>query len=266
MWIHCFKRSSAVLLGLFLTAQPFVSQAATNLKASLAMMSFNYTETSDANTELDNESGSLPGVHLDLALNGLVSNVYAELYQGSISYNGHTQQGDTFNSTTQQLVIRSGAILSLVNFSDGLELINGYTVNLWDRQIQGKDDVGGLHELYHWGEVSLGLRSQLRFSNRLRLETSLCGLQTIAPSMDAFLSSGVKTFDLGSQSGTRARAQVNYTLNTAVTIGASAFYENWGFGRSANQTLSDPQLSGEFYEPNSNSTHYGMMLDLATRF
>lgn len=116
-------------------------------------------EYADSGDRLNREAGWLGGLgarwqkalspRLTVALGG-------EYAPGHVDYDGQTQSGTPFDSTTDIRVFRLGGDASVCLLACRALFRGGLTWYARDRNIQGHGGVSGLYEEYRWHEWTLG--------------------------------------------------------------------------------------------------------------
>jgi hypothetical protein len=233
------------------------------------LYSFNYQEFNQTNQLLDKETGLLPGLQLAYSheRNNDMIRVQVMLAEGEVDYDGQTQGGTPHTTDTKTQLFRIATHL----YSDQFDLLGarfffGLQHWRWDRDILTRNNVLGLHEIYTWNEMEIGLRyestTDMLSSNWLEVS----GFYTFNPNMDIVLPSGKYELDLGKEPGLRLRAGRTWTGKNHLDLSLSLFLEYWQFGRSntiyVNDFYGSPAL---LVEPRSESLHTGIAFNISRR-
>lgn len=154
-----------------------ISAWAFQLQLGLSTQSYDYQESHSAR-ELNRETGLLPLVSL-LAQAPLTGkwqwNADITYGQGSVDYNGETQAGKAFLSTTDIKHIRWHTGLGYCFYDCFTQLGFGLGQYQLDRSIRGKGQIKGLDEQFRWHEWTLSLSQALSKNTpeQWRLSTQL---------------------------------------------------------------------------------------------
>ncbi|HEY9201839.1 MAG TPA: hypothetical protein VIQ81_09595 [Gammaproteobacteria bacterium] len=253
------------------------------------LYAFDYSEYSQTNIELNNENGLLPGlaVQFETTRHNHVLRLHSSVVDGEVDYDGRTQGGTAHTTDTETQLFTLGLRLMpaqleiplqrifLSDLSSILQpprLFIGLQYWRWDRDILTRDNVQGLHEIYSWYELELGLqlKSAKKGSDPQRPSwywAELSALYNVNPQMKILLPNSEVNLKLGSQAGARLRFGRSWQTSPTLLLSLSLFAEYWEFGRS-NTELSNDFFGRSAYltEPRSETLHSGITLDFAWRF
>jgi hypothetical protein len=254
--------------GLFLSLNVF----ATELHLGIGMQQFNYKEFDSQGAKLNSEQGLLPGI--DLGLTHEIGNWryggLFTLYKGQVNYDGRTQAGKSLQTETDEVLWRVGGDVGrrlTIPIVDVLVLYGSLAYRLWERDINGKENVTGLYEKYHWWEAAVGTRIPFAQSkNRLwQLDTAL--LYIINPTLEVELPGfDDPTLRLGERVGARiSLSHIWRRPSSDMEIRLKLFAQAWEFGRSKEEplTMNGQRTAATVSEPRSESRHWGVSLALA---
>jgi len=231
---------------------------------------FNYEEFSQSNKSLNKEDGFLPGLKLRYTtlLDKHQFSAYTSLHYGTVDYRGQTQGGQPLNTRTDEKIIQLGFEFKSEQLDQiPASIIMGIRHWEWDREIQGLENVIGLHELYTWNEASIGLHIQSEAKNNVHYWSNLSALYTISPDMEIFLPNSSLTLNLEGRPGFRFNAGASWNHNTQQLIKLSFIAEYWAFGRSNTVFTNDFFGNAAFLtEPRSESIHTGIELTYSYQF
>ena len=242
-------------------------KAETQLSIAPSLLFFDYTEFGFNDNVLNNETGTLTGVHLHLntAINEhLAIEFEISGYDGDVNYNGYTQSGQPISTSTDENIIRYGVriITPLLNNTN---IFISTIFHQWDRDIQGKGTVIGIFEKYQWQEISAGIKTGLWRTEQSSWFAEAAILKTINPEMHVDLSEadfGSTNLRLGTDTGVRFQLSWIKTNTNGQSYGINAFYETWDFGISDTNTTSGGTTSISVFEPRSESRHAGIQFQL----
>lgn len=261
-----------ILLGAVMV---FPAQAQQNISATvgLTVLDFDYREYDQQGTQIDRETGILPGVGVGLQFHrgGLMVEADIAGYGNDVSYDGHTQRGRTLQTRTDELII-SGVTRTAYTFAHTQHMhfaIKGMLgLRYWQRNIRSTPEARGLLEVYRWPYVAAGLD----IAHRTIGDTSI-GIEVAF--IKAFASQLTVDFDGRYDRTTMPLTDGDgFTINLplAITLGdalltVSAHAELWRFPRSPDHLVTrDGQFSGAIVtEPESQTATYGLTLALTRR-
>jgi len=240
------------------------------LSVSPQLYVFDYREFDQDDRLLDKEHGYLPGVSLQLGTSHDDTRLDGQLavYSGQVEYDGHTQSGIPHQTDTDTQLLRMGIRLTpqTVNWLPG-RLFFGWRYWHWDRDIQTANNVQGLHEIYSWQELELGMYFNSAAHKQSWYWLEAAGFYILNPRMKIRLSSSTPTLRLGSRPGVRLRAGKSWRYSETMDLSFSLFTEYWEFGRS-NTIFTNDFFGSSAYltEPASKSFHSGLELSFISRF
>lgn len=237
-----------------------------NFIISPSLYIFDYAEYDAADNFLDGETGVLPGIHFAYNFNHEHFSILAQYseYGGNVDYDGFTLQTGTPHQTLTDTYLRFyNFTLYTAEFDHQPQLFMRFGSSYWNRNILSSGNVSGLHEKYRWNEISAGFRIE-QYNNQLNLWLEFSILKTHSPDMDIFLPSETLNFPLATKTGFRAEAGRYFKLSNNFDIGLSGFIEHWRFGASDSQFSVD--LADDIYEPDSESRHWGLRLNIRYRY
>ena len=237
------------------TAQAAEAPGGLDLYLGASLMRFDFREYADTGEQLVRELGVLPGVigGVGQAIGRWRWSAELSYYSGAVDYDGQTQSGATFTSTSDAVVagIRARALHLLDaegRFAAGLGL--GY--GQWQRQIRGRANVSGLDERFVAGDVSFDARLSVLRSEAATVDVDLRFAWPIRPQVKIDFSGlyDTRTLMLGPRLATRVSAPVSWAAGPLSRFVVEPSFEAWGFGRSATETLyRDGVPAGVVYQP-----------------
>ncbi|MDH5611394.1 MAG: hypothetical protein OEY66_02915 [Gammaproteobacteria bacterium] len=228
-----------------------------------SLLFFDYTEFNFNGSELNNETGTIPGIQLNLNTT-INSHLDIKLsiagYDGNVNYDGYTQFGSAIATTTDENIFRYSMHISTPLLNNA-NIFLSTTFHQWKRDIQGKGTVLGIFEKYQWREVSIGINTIFWTNEQGSWLAEAALLKTVNPEMYIDLSEadlGSTNLNLGTDTG--ARFQLSWVAkNTSnQNYGFSIFFETWDFGISDSNTTSGGTTSVSVYEPRSETRHSGI--------
>lgn len=225
---------------------------------------FNYEEFNTVDSSLDKEVGFLPGIKFKYSkeINDVLYSPYLTYNSGTVDYIGHTQTGVPHNTETIEEILTIGLDVEIeLNSKLSTGLIFGFRSWLWDRDILTINNVRGLHELYSWNELSVGMSFNTEKINNTFFTTKVSILRLFSPQMKIYLENSSETLDLGESNGFRFMFGKTWLRkNKSMTLSFLAEY--WEFGRSNTVFTNDFFGSSVFVtEPRSESFHTGIELN-----
>lgn len=228
---------------------------------------FSYEEFGITGNSLDKEIGVLPGIKAKYSFQyeGLSFSSFINLHDGTVNYIGSTQSGQSHNTRTLQNLLSFGFDLKIPLQSVVVSNMTiGYRNWKWDRDILSVNGVMGLHELYKWHELSIGLEHITEIKESVYYTTQLSLLHTVNPEMKIYLENSSETLQLGEHLGFRIQFGKTWLRNTN-QINLNFMIEYWQFGRS-NSVFTDDFFGSSVFiaEPRSESIHTS--LNLSYRF
>ena len=237
---------------------------ADSFEVSPALYYFQYQEFNLGNRLLDEEKGVLPGLRLGFVhpvSNGSIQS-HAAFFKGEIDYTGQTQSGEPHETDTgTQLATLGLKWLSADKADLHGRFFLGYRYWNWDRDIQANNGVLGLHEVYTWHELELGLKFESDQSQRHYYWLDLSAMYVFDPNVEISLPSSKLNLGLGHEPGFRIRAGKEWRRNEHQQVSFNLLAEYREFGRS--DTAFTDDFFGEsafLVEPRSESFHAGLEL------
>lgn len=251
----------------------------TRARVTLSARDFGYKEFSDTGRLLDQENGVLPGIGFALEWSRQAWVVWSEIshHAGTVTYDGQTNLGNPVRTDTEATLL-DGQVRLGRHFGLGGGQITPYlgiAYHYWNRDIlatqtAGGSYVSGLHEIYRWTSLDLGMRAVTATRvPGLRLGLEVRGFQIKRPVMELMAANGFDrtTLALGEKSGWHLGLPIDYTLSAATTMRVEVYAEAWRFGRSATQDLTAGGIVvGSVYEPRSETRVYGLVIGLSRQF
>lgn len=160
------KLKEGALLRPFFCALSFCyvgMSSAADVGIEIGFQNFDYTEYSESDIELDNESGFIPVLTLEYqhSLNAKTKLTTRFSYSANaLVYDGQTQQGAPHITKTDEMFANGFIQLEYLYLKNNLllkpEFHYGY--NQWYRDIRPANNVLGLFEKYSWHNIGLGLQ------------------------------------------------------------------------------------------------------------
>ena len=263
------QRFKYLLLLCFILSLPYRDDA-NAFEFTPSLYYFQFQEFDPDNRLLVEEKGVLPGLKIgfDHAVGNGSIGTQLSFFSGEIDYNGQTQFGAPHDTDTRERLINLG-----LRWSSGQltaipgRLFLGFRYWDWDRDIQTNNGVLGLHEVYTWNELELGLTFESGPNRNSAYWLELSALYVFDPHMELILPSSRVDFELGQEPGLRVRAGKRWERNERLYTSFNLFAEYWEFGRSK------PVFTDDFFgqstflvEPRSESFHSGLELTISVLF
>jgi len=231
---------------------------------------FQYQEFDSGHRALNEEKGLLPG--LKLGFNHSVSDgiikVQGSFFSGEVDYTGQTQSGAPHQTDTSERLIKLG-LKWIPNETESIpgRLFLGFHYSDWDRDIQTRNGVLGLHEIYTWYELELGLKFESEALQHTGYWLDLSVFYVFDPNLELFLPASNVDFKLGQEHGFRLRAGKKWGNTDDLYGSVNLFAEYWEFGRS--NTIFTDDFFGQsafLVEPRSESFHTGLEFSITVKF
>lgn len=226
---------------------------------------FHYQEFDDSGRSLNKEDGFIPGLSIlgDASLGNIRLSASAEIFDGTVSYDGHLQTGEPYKTDTDT---------EISSFSMGASWQPGAMLprlfctlqhDVWERDIQPKGLVSGLFEEYVWYTVKLGIAKSFKLTETLSLELAAGPTRT----KDARITIHLSPFGYGNHE-LKLPAKSGYflaaTLAKMDTGYGSVNFEleqtHFEFGKSDPKTLIVGTRILQIHEPGSESDHTTLRL------
>jgi hypothetical protein len=237
-----------------------------DLHIGTSLLRFDFRELADTGEELVRELGVLPGLVAGVAqtIGRWRWSAEVSYYAGAVGYDGQTQSGATFSTTTDATVagIRARALHAVDpagRFAAGV----GFGYRQWRRDIRGRADVSGLEERFAAGEVSVDARLSVLRSPAATVDIDLRFAWPIRPRLKIDFGGlyDARTLELGPRPATRVSVPASWAVGPGSRIVVEPGFEAWGFGRSDTETLYRGGVPvGEVYQPRGKG--YGLDLKL----
>ena len=246
------------------------SALAASLDITPTLYHFKYQEFDTGDQLLDTEKGLLPGITLALTpdyQNSLLS-THLSFFSGTVDYDGQTQSGQAHTTETNEQLISLGVTINPGSSSSATNKpFFGIQYWHWDRDIQSTSGVQGLHEIYTWTELEMGLKFEWPNHGSSGYWLAVSVLFPLNPEMELELASSKANFDLGSKPGLRIRGGKNWQLTSDLAGSLNLFTEHREFGRS-DIVFTDDFFgqSASLVEPRSESRHWGLELFFKYQF
>lgn len=243
---------------------------ASNVEISPGLYHFNYEEFSTTDISLNNEVGILSGLELKsvFSIANLEYHAYLAYYSGRVDYRGYTQGGVQHNTRTDETIFQLG--LDIYSPLEGEKLVKlqfGVRYWNWDRDILTKGNVLGLHEIYSWSEINLGLLYQSKPIDHSFYSLSASVLHTLNPSIEIDLGSSSLNLKLGKKPGFRAYIGKTWLKDKNQQLSLTLTTEYWSFGRSNTGFTNNFFGNAAFItEPRSESFHTALNLSFRYSF
>ena len=207
-----------------------------------SLLRFDFREYADTGEQLVRELGVLPGI-----VGGAGQTIgrwrwSAELsyYAGAVDYDGQTQSGATFTTTTHATVAKMRArALHLLDHDGRFAAGAGLGYRQWQRRIRGRGNVSGLDERYTVGDVSVDARLSVLRSDAATVDVDLQLAWPIRPQVKVDFGGiyDTQTLLLGPRLAARVSAPASWAAGPRSRVVVEPGFEAWGFGRSGTKTL-----------------------------
>jgi len=244
-------------------------------QADLSLMDFDYREYDDAGRLLDRESGTIPGVVLDLvaamdrwALGGLFS-----WHANDVLYDGHTTTDIPIRTRTQENIVDTSVRIERRLGSaatSGLTLYGGFGYRYWGREIRptytsSGQAVDGLFEMYNWKYFFFGGNTAVYRTGRSRWGLDVRVLRPYRPTVEVDFRGRNDNIilDLGERTGWRVAFPWEYRTDQRTRLVVEPYGEGWDMGRSPTATLTQYGVPvTNVYEPRSTTRNTGLAVGI----
>jgi hypothetical protein len=239
---------------------------------------FDYAERGRSGVFLDGEQGWVPGLELraELAPGRLFVVASGRLAKGSVAYDGRTQSSVPANDDLP-VTTTTRTDFARVELQGGgwldpgrrLGIYAGAAARRWSRDIRPTTvvsrsgatiRVGGLDELYLWGELQAGVRLAAVEAGRVRLELDGRLLQVVGPRLAVDWAGERVALKLGALPGWRLGAALRIEVATPWFVVLEGSAEGYRFGAS------DVDPASGIMEPASETTNVELGARLGARF
>ena len=233
---------------------------ATDLSVAAGLMYFDYEETEDG-ISLNHETGFIPGISIAAShpYHSIDHSFEFSAFGGEVNYDGHTQNLQPHQTTTEQSIYRLQYRISWSLESTDADLYGKVYWQQWDRDIQPNNGVAGLFERYQWWSIEAGVEVPLMRKDRQNLLLELGILTTLNGTIMIDLSDagyGEPVLDLGNGIGFSGelKYEIKQENNSGLEFGIQ--FRTWEFGRSNTLNISNGSaLCGQefcsIHEPDS---------------
>ena len=247
------------------------SQSNTQLILSPSLVHFDYTEFNTFNEVLDQELGWLSGI--EVGLNHAITaswsiNINSSYHQGTVDYDGKTQQGEPHTTDTKTKLFRYSARIEKSIYQK-MFLFASVQSHNWKRNIQDNNNISGLSENYKWIEYAIGANADIFTLPKDIFNVEVAYLITRNGTINVDLSRvnlGSTTLDLGDGTGGRLIFNWKRRSENNTRYGMSLFFEAWDFGRSnTKQTQGSPSIVF-VTEPRSETQNIGLKVNIEYSF
>ena len=263
----------AIILTTVLIAESCYGVDTSNIQLTISpsLLYFDYTEFSTTDQVLNTETGWLPGLDADLSYaitpDWSVA-INSSYYQGTVDYDGQTQQGVPHTTDSDATLFRLGARLDRIIYKD-VRLFVGAQTHQWKRDIKDKNNISGIDETYEWYEYSLGLNTDFIITkkDRIKLEARYLLIRNATVFVDlSRVDLGTTTLDLGDGAGARLNLSWLHQYKSDFNLGLGFFFEGWNFGRSNTRQLENGTSIIFVTEPRSETRNIGLKLNIEYMF
>ncbi|MBT8134716.1 MAG: hypothetical protein KJO03_09410, partial [Gammaproteobacteria bacterium] len=189
-------------------------------------------------------------------------------YQGTVDYDGQTQQGIPHTTDSDATLFRIGARLDRSIYKD-IRLFIGAMSHQWKRDIKDKNNISGIDETYEWYEYSLGLDTDFVITkkDRVNLEISYFLVRDATVFVDlSRVDLGTTTLDLGDGTGGRLNLNWFHQYRQNINLGLGVFFEGWQFGRSNTKQTENSSAITFVTEPRSETKNTGLKFNIQYMF
>lgn len=243
---------------------------ADTIEVTPSLYYFQYQEFDSGNRVLDEEKGLLPGLKLvfNHSVSGGIIETHGSFFSGEVDYKGQTQSGAPHVTDTSERLIKLG-LKWRPNETESIpgRLFLGFQYWDWDRDIQTRNGVLGLHEIYTWNELELGLKFESEIKQHSGYWLEISAFYVFNPKLELLLPSSNLNLNLGQEPGFRIRAGKTWGNTDGLYGSFNLFAEYWEFGRSNTVFTNDFFGQAAFLvEPRSESLHTGLELSINFQF
>jgi len=251
-------RGLVLLVGtglLWSTAQASEAPVGLSLHLGASLLRFDFREYADTGEPLVRELGVLPGFVGSVGQTVGRWRWSAELtyHSGAVDYDGQTQSGANFTTTTDATVAQFRArALRLLDQEGRYAVGLGFGYRQWQRRIRGRGNISGLDERFAAGDVSFDARLSVLRSEAATVDVDLQFAWPIRPQVKIDFGGlyDTQTLMLGPRLATRVSVPASWTVGPRSRIVVEPGFEAWGFGRSSTEPLYRHGVpAGVVYQP-----------------
>jgi len=256
------------ILSLFIVGPSNLHADSPNFDVTASLLNFGYEEFSTTGRSLNRETGFLPGVKLRYyyKMDNLLILPLLSLYEGRVDYIGSTQSGQPHTTQTIESITSYGLDILINQSTRHLKTLIGFRNWRWDRDILTRNGILGLHELYSWTELIMGVRVTTDNIDSSFYAGNFSLIYIINPKMKVFLPNSSETLTLGEKPGVRLSFGKKWIF-TKTDLDLTLYVEYWEFGRSNSVFTNDFfGNSALITEPDSKSLHRGIELTYSSYF
>jgi len=232
---------------------------------------FHYEEFNSSDQSLNQEEGVLPGLTFfgRYSNNHLLHQFSATILGGDVDYDGQTQIGLPYQTTTRTHLYNLSYRLEADVLPEHLTAYFSANWDYWSRSIQPSGAVIGLDETYRWPSLALGLKLPLMSSGKHAVYVSSAYLRILKGKFTVDLSAlgfGEPELDLGTGNGFESTLSYTLKLLHDRKVGIDFYYRQWRFAESNPKTINNGTNTLTFLEPRSKSKRLGLTFWLAVPF
>jgi len=266
------KNTLLTLFSFLITSSCYgANDSNTQLSLSPSLLHFDYTEFNTSDQVLDRETGWLGGIEAKLG-HAITAdwfiNIHSSYYQGTVDYDGQTQQGTPHTTDTGTNLFRYGAQIERAIYQQA-RLFVGAQAHQWDRDINDNNNVSGISETYKWIEYAFGVNADIYSDKKNLFNIEAAYLLTRNATIDVDLSRvdfGSATLDIGDGTGGRLNLNWKRKSENNIRYGLTLFIEAWNFGRSNTNRTQGGSSSVFVTEPRSETRNAGLKFNIEYYF
>lgn len=211
------------------------SATASEIELKPSLQYFRYQEFDQADRLLNEEEGFLPGLELRYArsIGTAAIETHLGFFGGRVDYDGTTQSGRPHRTSTSTSMIDLGLQWrSRETAGLPVRVILGYHCGYWNRDIQTRSGVIGLHEIYTWNTWELGLAFESDEYRGSKYWLDISALYFFDPGVEVRLPSSRVNLAPDPGPGIRLRAGRTLVDNQVIFSSVDIFFEYRELGRS----------------------------------
>ncbi|MDH5546668.1 MAG: hypothetical protein OEZ43_13825 [Gammaproteobacteria bacterium] len=275
-------RIISILLFLFGAFPAFAYHPEDGIDLNAVVTNFDFAEYDDMRADKDKrkvvtEKGWIYGGDLEFktTFNRIYVQANAGLHQGNVAYDGEAQGSGAKHKTRTLETIADysfgiGRAYETWRRHDYSFIYAGVGFHQWVRDIESKDEVLGLYELYRWWYAHVGARGYLFRMGPVHVFGEISILRTLVPEMTiSFRQDNVDNvkLNLGEHYSAKFTLPIRILLGRHFQMNLEPFWEAWDLGRSGHMDLTTQGVVvGGVHEPRSTSRMWGMNIGFSMRF
>lgn len=249
-----------LVVPLIIASQAWAETVSYHGQIDASVRHFEYQEFGDSGNSLNKENGFLPGLRIlgAASLNDINLSVAAEVFDGTVAYDGHLQTGQPYTTDTDTRLVHFSVGASWQPQTSLTRLFFSLQRDAWERDIQSKGLISGLFEEYSWYTIKLGMAQRFKLAETLELELGLGPTRTKDTRITVHLSDfgyGNPELEMPAKNGYFLAASLIQNKTAHGSFHIDLEHTHFEFGKSNTKTLINGSQIVQIHEPRSESDH-----------